>query len=67
MEPSGWLPFLRDRSGEIPVAIPAPDQPPSVYETEVTLGADQGTVVLELGLEQDGEMLSYLEYEIEQD
>ena len=66
LEPTGWLPFVRDRSGEVAVGIPAPDQPPALYEAAVTLPGE-GTVVLELGLEQDGELLSYLEYEIEPD
>ncbi|MEA2646557.1 MAG: hypothetical protein QOE92_1640, partial [Chloroflexota bacterium] len=67
LEPGGWLPFLRDRSGELEVGIPAPDQPPAVYEREVTLPGGGGNVVIELGLEQGGELLSYLEYELEVD
>jgi hypothetical protein len=67
LEPGGWLPFVRDRAGEVPVSIPAPDQPPTVYEREVAVPGGEGAVILEVGLEQDGEMLSYLEYELEPD
>ncbi|MFY9616318.1 MAG: sugar-binding domain-containing protein [Candidatus Dormiibacterota bacterium] len=67
LEPTGWLPFVRDRSGQVPVLIPAPDQPAAVYDAEVNMPADKGTMLLELGLEQEGELLSYLEYEIEPD
>jgi hypothetical protein len=65
LEPTGWLPFVRDRSGEVPVRLPASDQPAAVYDAQVSMPADKGTMLLELGLEQEGELLSYLEYEIE--
>ncbi|MFN2466346.1 MAG: beta galactosidase jelly roll domain-containing protein [Candidatus Dormibacteria bacterium] len=65
LEQSGWLPFLRDRAGDIDVQLPRPDQPAAVYEQEVSIAARSASVGVELGLEQDGEMLSYLEYDLE--
>jgi hypothetical protein len=64
-EPGGWLPFLRDRTGQQDVSIPPPDEPASVYERDVTLPSRGGGLVIEVGLEKDGELLSYLEYEVE--
>ncbi len=64
LEQSGWLPFLRDRSGDIPVQLPRPDQPAAVYEHEVGMPGRGGAVSVEVGLEQGGEILSYLEYEL---
>jgi hypothetical protein len=65
MESSGWLPFVRDRGGDITVAIPGPEQEPNVYEEEVGLPRGRGPLVIEVGLEKEGEMLSYLEYEVD--
>ena len=65
LEQSGWLPFLRDRSGDIAVWLPRTDEPAAVYEAEVSLPGRGGAVGIEVGLEQAGEMLSYLEYELE--
>ncbi|HEV1998159.1 MAG TPA: hypothetical protein VGR61_08535, partial [Candidatus Dormibacteraeota bacterium] len=65
LEQSGWLPFLRDRTGDIDVWLPRPDEPAAVYEAEVNLPGRGGAVGIEVGLEQGGELLSYLEYELE--
>jgi hypothetical protein len=65
LEQSGWLPFLRDRSGDIDVQLPRADQVPVVYDAEVSIPGRGGAVGVEVGLEQEGEMLSYLEYELE--
>jgi len=65
VEASGWLPFVRDRGGDIRVAIPGPEQEPNVYEEEVGLPRGRGPLRIEVGLEQEGEMLSYLEYEVD--
>src|SRR5258708_5697582 len=65
LEPSGWLPFVRDRGGDIAVRIPGPEQEPAVYEDEVSLPRGRGPVLIEVGLEQEGELLSYLEYEVD--
>ncbi len=65
LEPSGWLPFVRDRGGDIAVRIPGPEQGPAVYEDEVSLPRGRGPVLIEVGLEQEGELLSYLEYEVD--
>ena len=65
VEASGWLPFVRDRGGDIRVAIPGPEQEPNVYEEEVGLPRGRGPLLIEVGLEQEGEMLSYLEYEVD--
>jgi hypothetical protein len=67
VEASGWLPFVRDRGGDVAVAIPGPDEEPSVYEVNVGLPRGRGPLTVEVGLEQEGEMLSYLEYEIDLD
>jgi hypothetical protein len=64
-EPGGWLPFLRDRTGQQDVSIPPPDQPPAVYERDISLPARGAGMVIEVGLEKDGELLSYLEYDLE--
>jgi hypothetical protein len=45
--------------------IPGPEQEPSVYEVEVGLPRGRGPVLVEVGLEQGGELLSYLEYEVD--
>jgi Glycosyl hydrolases family 2, sugar binding domain/Glycosyl hydrolases family 2 len=66
-EASSWLPFQRDRGGDITVAIPSPEQEPNVYEDEVSLPRGKGEVVVEVGLEQEGELLSFLEYALELD
>lgn len=65
IEQAGWLPFLRDRMGDIDVRLPRSDEPAAVYEAEVNLPARGGEVVIEVGLEQNGELLSYLEYDLE--
>lgn len=65
VEASGWLPFVRDRGGDIRVAIPGPEQEPNVYEEEVGLPRGRGPLLIEVGLEQEAEMLSYLEYEVD--
>lgn len=65
LEPTGWLPFSRDRSGDIEVWLPRSDEPAAVYEAEVSLPGRGGPVEIEVALEQDGESLSYLEYELE--
>lgn len=65
LEQSGWLPFLRDRSGDIDVQLPRADQTPVVYDHEVNIPGRGGAIGVEIGLEQEGEMLSYLEYELE--
>lgn len=65
IEQSGWRPFLRDRSGDIDVRLPGADEPAAVYEAEVTLPGRGGRLAVEVGLEQDGELLSYLEYDLE--
>jgi hypothetical protein len=67
LEGSSWLPLQRDRGGDIPVAIPAPEQQPNVYEDEVSLPRGRGEMVVEVGLEQEGELLSFLEYELDLD
>jgi hypothetical protein len=38
-----------------------------VYEVNVGLPRGRGPLMVEVGLEQEGEMLSYLEYEIDLD
>ena len=65
LEPSGWLPFSRDRGGDIEVWLPRADEPAAVYEAEVSLPARGGPVGIEVALDRDGETLSYLEYELE--
>jgi hypothetical protein len=65
LEPAGWLPFLRDRAGDMEVWLPRPEEPAAVYEAEVNLPSRGGAMGIEVGLEQEGEMLSYLEYELE--
>jgi hypothetical protein len=65
LEPSGWLPFVRDRGGDVNVQIPGPEREPAVYEDEVSLPRGRGPVLIEVGLEQEGELLSYLEYEVD--
>jgi hypothetical protein len=64
LDAGGFLPFIRDRSRNLQVRIPAPDQPPAIYEDEVNLPG-RGAAAIEVGLERDGELLSYLEYEVE--
>gem|GEM_PF-2858640 len=65
MEPAGWLSFLRDRSAVLQVWLPRSDEPAAVYEAEVRMPGKGGAVGIEVSLEQGGEMLSYLEYELE--
>ena len=65
LESSSWLPFLRDRGGDISVVLPAPEQEPNVYDDEVSLPRGRGLMVIEVGLEQEGELLSFLEYELD--
>ena len=65
MEPGGWLPFSRDRTGSIEVWLPRTDEPAAVYETEVHLPGRGGRLAVEVGLEQAGALLSYLEYELD--
>jgi hypothetical protein len=67
LESSSWLPFLRDRGGDLAVAIPAPEREPNIYEEEVTLPRGRGQMLVEVGLEQHGELLSFLEYELDLD
>jgi hypothetical protein len=65
LEQSSWLPFLRDRSGDIEVRLPRADEPAAIYEAEVGLPGRGGPLAVEVGLEQDGELLSYLEYDLD--
>ena len=65
LEPTGWLPFSRDRSGDIEVWLPRADEPAAVYEAEVTLPGRGGPVSIEVALDREGETLSFLEYELE--
>ncbi|MGI8609354.1 MAG: hypothetical protein ACR2MY_09035 [Candidatus Dormibacteria bacterium] len=65
LEPAGWLPFLRDRTGDLAVWLPRADEPAAIYEAEVSLPGRGGAMGIEVGLEQDGELLSYLEYDLE--
>ena len=65
LEATGWMPFSRDRSGDIDVWLPRADEPAAVYEAEVSLPGRGGPVAVEVALEQDGESLSFLDYELE--
>ena len=65
LDPGGWLPFVRDRTGDIAVWLPRPDEPAATYEAEVNIPGKSGALGVEVGLEQEGELLSYLEYELE--
>lgn len=63
-ERGGWRPRTRERSGHLDVRLPAPDEPALVYDTDAVLPVDGGMSV-ELELEQDGEQLSYIEYDLD--
>ncbi|MFN2462578.1 MAG: hypothetical protein ABR573_01580 [Candidatus Dormibacteria bacterium] len=61
-ESGGWLPFARERGGEMEVWLPRADEAAAVYEAEAS-GA--GAIGIEVSLEREGVSLSYLEYELE--
>jgi hypothetical protein len=65
LEQGGWLPFSRDRAGDIEVWLPRADQPAAIYEAEVGVPGRAGAVTIEVSLEREGEPLSFLEYELE--
>jgi hypothetical protein len=59
----GWR--RRERRGDLQVLLPAPEQPPAVYEVEVPAPVREGTLVVEVTLTLGDEILSSLAYEIE--